>query len=178
MKIRYLLLILIIAIITGLIGLGISQQYVVNSAQHIIALDKVGSPTEAEIAVLTAYVHTHTRASVTFSLDGSYQRAVQAAELASQPQANASVYPIALSICQVKNPVTTAQCIQNYVQTHAPAGSNPQPVVLPDHNTFVYSIDSPAWAPDLAGISFLVAFVSFVLAIWFRLVGRKSSSIY
>lgn len=161
-----------LAVVTGLVGLGINRQHVVNAAQSLIAKDKVGDDIAGDMKSLNDYVHSHTRASVTFSLGGSYQRAVQAAEQAAQPTANSAVYNAAIKACQVKNPVTTANCIESYVQNHAAPGTSPKPAVLPDYNSFSYHLNSPSWAPDLPGLSFLVAVLCLVLVFWLGLFRR------
>lgn len=166
MKKRYLILVAILSVTTGLVSLGLSRQHVVKLAQGIVAKDKVGDDIAADMKAINDYVHNHTRASVAFSLDGSYQRAAQAAEQAAMPTSNPAVYSAAQKVCQVKNPVATAQCIENYVQTHAAPGSSPKPVVLPDHNAYVYNLNSPGWAPDLAGLSFLAAILCLTLTLW------------
>lgn len=172
MKKRYLIIIAVLATIAGLIGLGMNHQRVVDSATSIIAKDKVGDNIAADMKNLNDYVHSHTRASVTFTLDGSYHRAVEAAKQAAVPTANSAVYNTALKTCQTANPVATAHCIENYVQAHAAPGTSPKPVVMPDHNTFVYHLNSPAWAPDLAGISFLVVIICLALTLWLSLFKR------
>ncbi len=173
MKKRYLIILAVLAALAGLVGIGLNRQHVVSAAQSLIAKDKVGDDTTADLKALGDFVHNHTRASVTFSLDGSYQRAVQAAEQAAVPTSNSAVYNAALKNCQVKNPVATAQCIQNYVQSHAAPGAQPKPVTLPDHNAFVYHLNSPAWAPDLVGLSFLAVVICLALTAWLGIFGRS-----
>ncbi len=175
MKKRYLIIITIISIIAGLVALGLNHQYVKTLAQSIILKDKSGEGTSTDITKLSDYVHSHTRSGVSFSLEGSYARAVQAAEQAAIPTANSAVYNAALASCQVKDPVKTAHCIEAYVQSHAAPGTDAKPVILPDHGAYVYQLNAPGWAPDVAGICFLVAVISIVLTFW-ALIVRPSKS--
>jgi hypothetical protein len=177
MKKRYLIIVAIFATIAGLISLGITHQQAVAMVQQIISKDKVGDNTTADIAVLTDFVHSHTRASVSFVLEGSYQRAATAAQQAATPQANSSVYAAAQAACTVRNPVTTANCIMSYIQAHSAPGAQPKPVALPDQTTFTYQLNAPAWAPDVAGLSFLAALLCLVATVWlwfFKTVTRPS----
>lgn len=173
MKKRYLVIFALLATFAGVIELGITRQHAVKAAQSIISQDNAGTDVQSDIASLTDYVHSHMRTSLTFGLGGSYQRAAQAAEAAQAPKADASVYPAALAACQVRNPVATAQCIQNYVQTHAAPGVQPVPAKLPDPNAFVYHLDAPSWSPDVAGLCFLAALLGIVTAAWLSLFGSS-----
>jgi hypothetical protein len=173
MKKRYLLMLAVLGVITGLVGLGMNRQNVVESAQSIIAKDKVGDDIAADMKALNDYVHSHTRASVNFTLEGSYQRAVEAAQQAAQPTANTAVYNAAIKNCQVKDAVATAKCMEKYIQTHATPGTSPKPVVLPDRNSFVYQLNSPGWAPDLAGLSFLTVALCLALVFWLGMFKRS-----
>lgn len=178
MKKRYLIIAAAIATLIGLVELGVTRNQAISQAQSIIAKDKVGDDTKADLTKLTDYIHNHTRTSVTFTLEGSYQRAAQAAQQAAIPQANSNVYAAAQAACNSKNPVAMATCIQTYVQTHAPAGAQPHPVALPDVNAYTYHLNSPAWAPDVVGISFLVALIGLVTAAWLAIVARISRPSY
>ncbi len=175
MKKRYLIIIAVLALITGLIGLGLNHQNVISSARSIIAKDQAGDDITADLNKLSNYVHSHSRASVTFSLEGSYKRAILAAEQASIPTANPAVYAAAQKACQVSDAVKTARCMEAYVQSNSTPGTQPKPPVLPDHSAYVYRLNAPAWAPDLAGVSFLIALISLALAIWLGIMKTKTN---
>lgn len=176
MKKRYLLIAAVLVGGFGLWQMVSSRNQAVAMAQKIIAKDDAGDNVTSDLADLKSFVDGHTRASVTFVLNGSYNRAVQQAQqTAAGGSGNASVYQAATAACTSKNPVATASCITNYVQSHATPGQQPQPVQLPDKSKYHYVLNAPAWTFDTAGIALLAAVVLAVLAGYLALFGAKRS---
>lgn len=121
-----------------------------------------------KIEILGNYVlnHMNTDMGAPLELPGTYNAAVEKIrkKVAASGSANSAVYAEAQSICEDPNVLLTvrAQCIQDYVTNHAAAGSDPEELEFPDKALYSYSFSSPAWSPDLAGISLLIAGLSLV----------------
>jgi hypothetical protein len=177
MKKRYLLIAALILTGIGLSMLASYRSQAVQAAQSIISKDAVGDDTTADIKALTDYVHGHTRASVSFTLDGSYNRAVAAAQqTAAGGSGNASAYSTATAACTQRDPVKTANCITAYIQTHTAPGAQPSAVAMPDKSKYTYNLNAPGWAPDAAGLSLLAAAILLVLTLYlgFMRLGRSA----
>lgn len=179
MKKRYLLIAAAFVGFFGLWQMVANRNASVAMAQKIIAKDDAGDDVKADLAALQAFTQSHTRASVKLVLNGSYNRAVQQAQQASAGGGgSSSLYQQATAACTSKNPVATASCITNYVQTHAAPGQQPRPVQLPDQSKYQYVLNSPAWTFDAAGLAFLAAAVLLALALYFGIVNRSRKTRY
>jgi hypothetical protein len=102
-------------------------------------------------------------------LVNEFNRAVEAEQAriaALTGQAN-QVYVDAQRQCEVSSiPLTVrAQCIQDYVSTHA---TNIPQLVLPPKEVYTFDFASPTWSPDLAGWSMLAG-LSFIMLLIVRL---------
>jgi hypothetical protein len=179
MKKRYLLIVAVLAAGAGVAMIAVSRGQAVSMAQAIIAKDKAGDDTKADIEALTSFVSTHTRASVGFTLDGSYGRAVAAAQQqAAGSGGSSAVYQAAQQACTSRNPVTTANCITQYVQSHTAPGQQPKPVVLPDKSIYSYQLESPAWTFDVAGLLLLGSAVLLAVTGYLAIIAAVSRPQY
>ena len=166
MKIRYIISISLIAMAFGFFQLLGNQRYSTELAKQIILKDKAGEDVRGDITNLTEYVHAHMRASVKFELVGSYQRAVAEAEAAAPP-INGDIYSRAQAACGGRSGSDVqSRCVTAYVAANSKPGANLKPTDLPDPTKYSYILNSPAWAPDMAGLSLLGAAAGIALSIW------------
>ncbi|MBW3538419.1 hypothetical protein KY386_02915 [Candidatus Parcubacteria bacterium] len=175
MKLRYLVSLSLLALAFGFFQLLGNQRIATESAKQIIARDKTGADVTGDIAALRDYVHSHMRASVKFDLTGSYRRAVEQAE-AARPQVAGDLYSRAQAACGRGDSATQSQCVSRYIAANSRPGANLQPEQMPDPDKFRYSLHSPAWAPDLAGLALLAGGSGLVLAAWLALFKLKGGS--
>jgi len=146
--------------------------------------DKANGDTEAALKRLREHVHGHMNTSLAsgnsvsqpIQLRHRWERLVQA-EKDRVAASSGDIYNDAQNYCEKNFPESfygggRIPCIQNYLDTH-PRGAEPRPI--PD-SLYKYDFASPAWSPDLAGISlvlssffFLLFLIRFALGRWLRL---------
>lgn len=135
-----------------------------NKVEAIIAADKAGKPVDEDIKNLEVYVKSHMNASTSFALQGSYSRAVAAAQAAAlqQTQAGAKVYADAQASCSARvDSIQLSNCVTNYIAANSTPGQTAPAPAEVDKNQYVYMLKSPSWSWDLAGymLCFSVAVV-------------------
>lgn len=165
--------ILFVLAAVGLVAAGLHYRTVSShdartKADQVAAQDVAGTDTTAALADLKLFVSSHMGASVSLTLQGSYDRAAAAvkASLAAQ-SATSQVYADAQRACSGKSDsITQARCNQNYISTHLVNQATPAPVAEPKLSDYKQTLRSPAWTPDLAGALFLGAAVSGVIALF------------
>jgi hypothetical protein len=125
----------------------------------IVQSDINGADTTADINSLKAYVLAHMGASTSFTLTGSYNRAVDAAKAAANASAaNAQVYADAQKACGGRtDSITQARCNQDYIAKHLANLPPPGPVVEPKLADYQRNFRAPIWTPDIAGALMLGA---------------------
>lgn len=126
----------------------------------ILAADRAGKPVTEQINELERYTKTHMNASVEFALQGSYSRAVVAAQAAAlqSTQAGAQVYADAQASCSSRaNSIVLSNCVTAYIAAHSTAGANALPAVKVDKSKYVFKFTSPAWSWDLTTIILLLS---------------------
>ena len=101
----------------------------------------------------------------------TYERLVQAQE---QAKTNDQLYTDAQHYCEKQDSVdfsghNRVPCIEQYVQSHG--GTQTPATNIPD-SLYKFDFVSPAWSPDLAGWSMLVAAISWLLLIAALIVDR------
>ena len=168
MKIRYLIIVGLLALVFSLLQLGANRNYAVKSAEAIIAKDQAGEDTTSDIAILKEYVAKHMRANLSFELKAGYDRAVERAREAAEPKIDQSLYTKAQAACAgQRDPVAQTRCVSSYVAANS--DTKPRPVVLPSKTKYQFAFTSPAWTPDRAGLAILVSVVLLTLAAWLGL---------
>lgn len=126
----------------------------------IVKSDAAGTDTAAAIASLKSFAALHMGASVSFTLQSSYDRALAASKAAAPAPTNSSqIYADAQRACAGKSDsITQARCNEAYISAHlTPATPAPAPVAAPQLADYKYAFNSPLWTPDLAGALFLGA---------------------
>jgi hypothetical protein len=143
-----------------------------DQASAILRLDSSGAGASSSIESLKTYVHTHMGATVSYTLNTSYQKAVTAAQAAQAQQSSGNVYADAQRACAGHtDSITQAKCNQAYLQAHL-TGPSPTPVPQPNLTDYQYNLRSPLWTPDLAGALMVGALAALVLGLW-RLPKRR-----
>jgi hypothetical protein len=148
----------------------------------VYAADKSDGNTQAALQALQGYVTAHMNTNLSAGPDPvyppvqlkyTYDRLIQA-QSNSLAQTNTQLYTAAQHYCEQQDPVdfsghNRVPCIEQYVQSHG--------ATLPAIPDALYKFDfiSPAWSPDLAGWSLLLAILSFLLFVatfaadrWFK----------
>ena len=134
-----------------------------RKAEEIKQLDAAGKPTLQKEKELRKYSLDHMNASTEFELTGSYRRAQQEQQRASQNRVNGQVYAQAQAACGGRrDSVSQAKCVREYASRQAPAPVVP---VTINRKAYVRESNSPGWTPDLAGISLLAAVIAAILAL-------------
>jgi hypothetical protein len=115
--------------------------------------DLAGTSTAGDIETLQTYVQSHMGSSVSYTLTGSYDRALTAAKVAAAAQsANNGVYAAAQAACSGKtDSITQAKCNQAYLSTHLTNIPQTAPVYQPVISGYQHTLKAPAWTPDLTG---------------------------
>ncbi|GAC1369221.1 MAG: hypothetical protein NVSMB39_0770 [Candidatus Saccharimonadales bacterium] len=141
-------------------------------ADEIVKTDTAGGDTALAIESLKNFAALHMGASATFTLQGSYDRALaqSKAAVAAPSSTNSQVYADAQRACAGKSDsITQAKCNEAYISAHlTPATPAPAPVAEPKLADYRRSVKSPLWTPDLAGALLLGAAVAALAALIFR----------
>jgi hypothetical protein len=147
-----------------------NSQHAKNLAQSIEQQDLAGTSTTQSVADLGTYVKSHMGATVSYTLTGSYNRAVAAAKSsAAAEESNQGVYAAAQAACMSHaNSIVQAECNQAYLQSHATELQSPAPVATPKLASYEYTVKSPFWTPDLAGALMLGAIASLIVGVTMR----------
>jgi hypothetical protein len=144
------------AAIVGLIGIGllVAQQHKAQTlASAIVSKDQSGLDTTADQQRLKTYASTHMGATTTVFLQGSYARAAQAAQAATNPASGGQVYAAAQAACAGKSDsIVQARCVTAYVNSHSQPAANPQPVAMPLQADYTKTFTAPTFTFDLAGL--------------------------
>ena len=167
----------ILGVAAALVALGLvahNHSSARAQAALIVQQDAAGKDVSQSIAVLRGYVGSHMGSSVSFVLNGAYERQQQAAQAAAQPQTTGDVYQQAQAACaSIKNAVQQAQCNQNYLNSHLQAATPAvSPVAAPNQADYSYMLAAPVWTSDTAGIILAISVLSLLIAAG-RLVLKK-----
>lgn len=163
---------LILALFFGVIcvfALRANNQHMLKLRDAVYAADKNNTDVKAPLGELQAYVTTHMNTNLNagnntvyppIQLKYTYDRLV-ASQSGNISAANAKVYNDAQHYCEGQNSTdfsgrNRVPCIEQYVQTH----TNQLPQIQEDLYKFAFV--TPAWSPDLAGITMLLAIVSLI----------------
>lgn len=145
---------------TGIFFRAASTHSARLAADDIVRLDTAGTDTATALASLKGFVAAHMGASVSFTLQGSYDRAqarAQAAAAVTTP--SSQIYADAQKACAGKSDsITQARCNEAYLAAHLMAAApTPVPVPAPQLADYKYTLHAPWWTPDLAGALLLGA---------------------
>ncbi|HEY2003526.1 MAG TPA: hypothetical protein VGH44_00225 [Candidatus Saccharimonadia bacterium] len=162
------MLFVLAAIVLGVLGLyNLSENNKTSHAlaDEIVQIDSSSSPdVNSVVADLKDFVKTHMGASVTYTLTGSYNRALAASQAAQDP--NTKLYADAQQACMGKtDSLTQARCNEAYIQQHMTGVPAFSPVPTPKQSDYQVKLHSPLWTPDLAGALLLGAVVALVTAL-------------
>lgn len=166
--------VLIIFVISTLGSVWLLRQnnlHMVHLRDEALVLDEMGDAAGAasKIEELGNHVlnHMNTNMGGPLDLPVLYNTAVEEIrrEVELSGSANSSVYAQAQQVCEDPNVLlqVRAQCYQDYVTANARPGTPVQELVFPDKALYSYSFASPLWSADAAGLSVLVAALSFIL---------------
>lgn len=139
-------------------------------AQTVTQQDLAATSTAQSIPDLQTYVKSHMGTTVSYTLTGSYNRAVAAAKAAAAAEeSNQGVYAAAQAACMSHaNSIVQAECNQAYLQSHLTELKTPAPVATPKLAAFQFTVKSPFWTPDLAGALMLGAIASLLVGVSIR----------
>src|ERR1700684_229007 len=116
-------------------------------ATAIEAADLANENTSLATQNLQLYVKDHMGTSVSYTLTGSYNRAVAKANAAAAAQnGSGQIYAAAPAACSGKpDSITQANCNQAYLQSHLANLPPSTPVIQPKLANYQYSLHSPEW---------------------------------
>ena len=155
-----------------------NNQHMADLRDKVYAADKSGQGVDVALNNLRKYIYAHMNTSPSsgtsiyppIQLQHTYDRLV-AAESAKVSATNAQLYTEAQTYCQQLNSTdfsgrNRVPCVTDYVNTHG-AKSQPVPDAL-----YKFDFASPAWSPDLAGWSLLLAVISLLCCIILFIINR------
>jgi hypothetical protein len=160
--------------VAGLVVRNENNKQARTMADIVQAQDLSGASTAASLDDLQTYVNTHMGASVTYTLTGSYNRAVaQANAAATAASSDSQIYAAAQAACSGKtDSITQAKCNQAYLSSHLSNAPQAAPVAEPQLASYQHSLKAPTWSPDLAGALLLGAIAALILAVINKPKGR------
>lgn len=151
----------------------------INLRNEVLQTDKDNGDTEVALRRLREYVHGHMNTNLAtdtsvyppIQLKYRYERLLQA-EKDRVAAASGNIYNDAQNYCEKNFPQSfygggRLPCIQDYLDTHPRAEPRP----IPD-SLYKFNFASPAWSPDLAGISLVMSGVFLLLFIIKLLLDR------
>ncbi len=164
---------LAIALISGLVAFIALRQNnlkMIDLRAKVVQADKDNGDVEVALRNLREFVYAHMNTNLSsgnnaikppIQLKYRYDRLV-ATEKQTVTTANAKIYTDAQAFCEKTIPDGLSgrgrvPCIQQYVSDH---GLKEQPI--PD-GLYKFDFVSPAWSPDLAGISLVICLASLIL---------------
>jgi len=164
-----------VAVLSGIIcvfALRANNENMVSLRTAVYTADKNNGNVELALQKLQSYVTSHMNTNLDsgngsvyppIQLQYTYQRLVQSQKNATSAN-NAQLYTEAQNYCQQQDSVdfsgrNRVPCIEQYIESHGEQTST-VPASL-----YEFSFASPAWSPDLAGWSLVVAVLSGILFI-------------
>ena len=138
------------------LGLYVQSQnarHAKDLAATVVQFDKGSNAPDPNETILKDYVSTHMGATVTYTLQGSYDRTKAAADASAAAQAASSqVYADAQRACSGKtDSLTQARCNTAYIQQHLSTAPSATPVPEPKLADYQVTLQAPFWTADLAG---------------------------
>lgn len=170
---RYLFILSLILLITSLLLYRNNAIQAQQQVDAIIAADKAGKPVDQDIKKLEQYVKTHMNASTSFALQGSYSRAVVAAQAAAlqQTQSGAKVYADAQAACSARvDSIQLSNCVTNYIAANSTPGQTAPAPAQVDKSQFIYKFTSPAPSLETSVVLLGTAVILLVTSIFVRII--------
>lgn len=170
----YFLLAAVVSLVVGVMSLRQNNLTMVQLRNDLYAADKNDANVAQALQKLQIYVTSHMNTNLAIpngpyppiQLEYTYQRLALAATQAAS-DTNQTLYTEAQAYCQKQNPNdfsgrNRVPCIEQYVQDH---GIKVQPIPAA---LYKFNFLSPAWSPDLAGLSLLAAALFFLtfIVVW------------
>lgn len=164
MKARYFF---ITALAAGIIFAWLivsNQRQLVQLGTQLQAQDKAGQDVAAAKQKFTDYAKRHMGVRATVFLDTSYRKAIDAARAAATPAVNAQIYSQAQAACGGKSDsVSQSKCVSAYIASNSAPSANPQPMTMPDKQSYTVTAVGPNWNLSFAGVSLLLSLASFTM---------------
>lgn len=168
----YFLLAFVIFGTLAVYGLRSNNLHMADLRAKVYAADKSGGDVNGALQDLRAYVGHHMNTNLSSDQNGvyppiqlkyTYERLIKAKSQGANDY-NSQVYTAAQKYCERKIPTGFSgryriDCIQSYVTSHHASAS----YIAPD--LYKFDFYSPAWSPDLAGWSLVLAALSLLLFI-------------
>lgn len=169
-----------ISVALSIFALRQNNLTMVTLRTDVYTADKQGGDVEAALRELRTFVYSHmntnlragsTSSEAPIQLTDTYNRLVAAEQArVAALGGNAAVYTAAQQKCIDKTDQSEKlQCIQQYLSDN---GGNKFQLSLPSKEFYTFDFISPAWSPDLAGLSIVVAAISGILLILRLIAGQ------
>lgn len=168
---HYLVLAIFFAVLAAL-SLRQNNLTALDLRANVLEVDKANGDVDTALQELRSYVHGHMNTNLAtdtgvyppIQLKYRYERLVTA-EKNRVANANEDVYADAQKFCERQNSSdfsgrNRVPCIQKYVSTH---GGDTKEKEIPE-DLYKFDFASPAWSPDLAGWSIVIASLLGLLA--------------
>lgn len=148
----------------SLYGLRINNQQMAQLKRDVIAADREGEDVYKELSELANHIFHHMNTSTRISLEHTYGRAFdEAVDNAYQDTVDNEILQEATRQCEQSYAPSPqrAACVGEYISQQGSARLPEEPD-LPLVADYEYEFVSPRWSPDLAGLSLMASFVSFM----------------
>lgn len=182
----YFLVIAALLLVVGLLALRNNNLTALKLRDEVVKTDEQNGDVEASLRNLRSYVYSHMHTDL--SQSGTIQQPVQLkyryerlvlAEQERVSKINEKVYTDAQSECERLIPTgriaDRVPCVQDYVAKNTVVAQS-----IPD-GLYKFDFQPPAWSPDLAGLSLLLAAVTGLLGVlllgfkwWLRLSLKRN----
>lgn len=159
----------LVFLLIAVLALRQNNQNMIELREAVFAADEKNADVEGALKDLREYVYGHMNTNLAagdnaikppIQLKHRYDRLVEA-EQAKLQSSNGNLYTDAQNYCEANQPggfsgSNRLDCIRQYLDSHGAA--DVAPVYIPD-DLYKFDFVSPAWSPDLAGWSLVLAAV-------------------
>ncbi len=168
----YFVIIFILGASAAAFALRQNNLRAIQLRDKVLQVDKENGDTEAALQELRQYTYSHMNTSLAsdtgiyppIQLKYTYDRLV-AAERARVEVDNRDIYNAAQEYCEANFPQGLSggnrlPCIEQYIDENGRPEAQPRPI--PD-DLYKFDFAAPAWSPDLAGWSLVIAALALLL---------------
>lgn len=157
-----------------------NNQKMIALRNNLYTADQANGDVEGALTKLRSYVYAHMNTDLSsggnaikppIQLKYTYERLQTQAQAAAN---NSQLYTEAANVCQAQIPASVSvsgrgrvSCVADYILNHGGKQAQSIPVAL-----YQFDFISPAWSPDLAGWSLLVAGLCFVATV-FKFLAKR-----